>query len=87
LLLAAGHALPASQLAEWFGCTRSQIHSVLLSLRARGIVHAVDLFCDESRAPGSEYVWALTEHASHDPKQVLPGVPRCEHCRRFNDAW
>lgn len=84
LLLSANHCLTASQLADWFQCTPSQIHSVLLSLRARGVVEGVDV-TGNSFHPG-QYVWRIAEHAFHDPQQVLPGTPRCEYCRRTFSA-
>jgi hypothetical protein len=35
--------------------------------------------------PGFEHLWRLTEHARfHDPREPLPGMKRCKHCRRFN---
>jgi hypothetical protein len=84
--LAANKTLTAQHLASWFGCARGQVHSVLLTLRARGLVEVVDVLGDESRGPGLEYVWRLTEHAFHDPRQVLPGTPRCTRCRRRASA-
>jgi hypothetical protein len=85
ILLLSNHSLTASQLADWLGCTPSQIHSVLLGLRADGIVRAIDLRGD-SRGSALEHVWSVTEHACHDPRQILPGIPRCEHCRRTHPA-
>jgi hypothetical protein len=86
VLLLSNHSLTASQLADWLGCTPSQIHSVLLGLRAHGIVRALDLRGD-SRGPTLEHVWGVTEHAFHDPRQILPGTPRCDHCRRLHASW
>ena len=77
------NALTATHLATLFHRTRSQIHSVLVRLRARGLIEAVDVFRDEAVSAGFEYLWRLTDHARfHSPREVLPGTSRCKYCRR-----
>lgn len=78
----ASSPLTASELGFLFTVTRSRIHSLLVSLRARGLVEPVDVVCRDARV-GFEFLWRLTEHArSHDPTERLPGTSRCKHCRR-----
>jgi transcription initiation factor IIE alpha subunit len=77
-------AATARNLADRLTRTRSEIHAILVRLRARGMVECAGIHHDP-RA-GTEYVWRATEHARfHTPDTILPGVPRCRFCRRR--AW
>jgi hypothetical protein len=77
----------AREIAGELTCSISQIHSVLVSLRAEGIVEAVDVV-GGGPAAWLEYAWCLTHHGQfHGVREILPGIKRCEHCRKRFEEW
>lgn len=85
-----GRAATARQLAHHFNVALGHIHSVLVSLRAEGVVEVIGLYHDESTngSPYAELLWGVTYHGQfHGVGEEVPPGRRCKHCRRAFSDW
>ncbi len=82
----AAHVSTARALGSRFGRTRIQVHSVLLSLKAEGVIEPIGVV-SEAGGPG-ELLWGLTRHGQHHGVQdACARSPTCKHCRRTFAEW
>ncbi len=83
-------AATARRLALRFTCTTGRIHSVLVSLRAEGVIEAIALASENDMQSPRELLWGLTDHGYlHGVEEGVAtgGRPTCKHCLRRFAAW